>query len=170
VQDLRIADLMDRLAQIPERRATFREEKMLAALDRPLHSEGRLHFRRPGHLEKTTTAPIAEALVVDGETLTITMPDQPPQIIALDDHPDLQALVDAVRAPLAGDLTMLRRHYGVWAEGGMAAWRISLRPTDPNVLRLLQTVEVDGSDTTVRSVRIVQANGDEQRMTIETAP
>jgi outer membrane lipoprotein-sorting protein len=169
-QDLPVHDLMNRLARIPELRATFHEEKRLAALDRPLESEGRLLYLRPGHLEKITTAPRPERLVVDGETLTVSLGDEPPQVVSLEERPDLQALVDAVRGPLSGNLAILRRHYGVRAEGRREAWRLTLQPTDPNVLRLLQSVTIEGAETAIRSIHILQANGDEQRMTIENTP
>lgn len=47
---LDLAELMARLAEVPERRASFREERRFAALNQPLESTGRLLYRRPGHL------------------------------------------------------------------------------------------------------------------------
>jgi outer membrane lipoprotein-sorting protein len=161
---------MTRLASFPERHATFREEKYLAALDHPLRSEGRLYFRRPGHLEKTTTAPRPESLVVDGETLTVTRPGTAPVALQLPDQPELEALVDAVRAPLAGDLALMRRHFVVSAEGSLQVWRITLRPGDPGRRHLVQRILVDGNGDDIITIRVEQANGDTQIMQVTEAP
>ncbi len=162
-------ELMGRLARIGERHATFREERRFAALTRPLTSKGWLVYRRPSYLEKTTTAPQPEHLVVDGERLTVTEGNAAPRMLSLDSQPEVQALVDAVRGPLSGDLAALERSYRVQADGRPAAWRLTLTPTDPRVQAMLRTAEIEGADIDVRLVRIIEANGDEQRMDIESA-
>lgn len=160
---------MRRLAGYQERRATFQEVKYFAALDRPLRSEGRLYFRRPGHLEKITTAPRPESLVVDGETLTLTEPGAAPVVLRLADRPELEALVDAVRAPLAGDLALMRRYYAVSAEGSLQAWRITLQPDDPGRRHLVRRILIDGNGGDIAMIRVEQANGDTDIMQVTEA-
>lgn len=161
---------MARLAAVPERRARFQEEKRLAALDQPLRSTGRLLYRRPGRLEKITEWPEPERLVVDGGQLVLTQGQEPPRVVDLAGQPELRALVDAVRGPLAGDLAALRRSFTVTASGTPAAWRLVLVPTDPAASRLLARVEVDGGGDAPREVAIRQADGDEDRLLIEPLP
>ena len=72
-----LPEVMARLAQAPERRATFEEEKRLAVLDRPLRSTGTLLYRRPRHLERHTIYPAPESLVVDGDRLVLTVGQEP---------------------------------------------------------------------------------------------
>lgn len=160
---------MSRLAAVPARRATFTEEKSIAALTEPVRSEGWLAYRRPDHLEKTTTGPNRESLMVDGDRLSIITDDQQPRIIELDSEPSLRALVDAVRGTFSGDLAALRRSYDVAMQGTSAAWRLTLTPREQSLQRLLRRVTVDGTRTELRAVRIVQANGDESLMTIRPA-
>lgn len=161
--------LMGRLATVPASRASFTEEKTIAALTEPVRSEGWLVYRRPDHLEKTTTGPNRESLMVDGDRLSIIADDQPPRIIELDSEPSLRGLVDAVRGTLSGDLATLRRFYDVAMQGTPAAWRLTLTPRDQALKELLRQVTVDGTGTELRSVRIVQANGDQSLMTIRPA-
>jgi Outer membrane lipoprotein carrier protein LolA-like len=163
-----LGELMGRLARIGERHATFREERRFAALTRPLMSQGWLVYRRPSYLEKTTAAPQPEHLVVDGDRLTVTEGDAAPRRLSLDSQPEVEALVDAIRGPLSGDLAALERSYRVQADGRLAAWRLTLTPTDPRVQAMLRAAEIEGADTDVRQVRIIQANGDEQRMDIQS--
>ena len=80
---------------------------------------------------------------------------------------ELGALVDAVRGTLAGDLTALRRNYTVTMQGDLAGWRLTLTPANQRVARFLRDVDIEGAGTEPRSVRIVQANGDQSLMTIQ---
>ena len=161
---------MARLAQAPERRATFEEEKRLAALDQPLRSTGTLLYRRPRHLEKRTTYPVPESLVVDGDRLVLTAGQEPPRVVDLGGQPEIRALVDTVRGVLAGDLDTLRRLYDIRAEGTPSAWRLALTPTDPRAARFLRVVRVAGASDQVRGIEVVEAGGDTQLLRITPAP
>ncbi len=167
---LDIPALMARLATVPERRATFREEKRIAALTDPLLSTGTLLYRRPGRLEKLTTWPEQESLVVDGDRVVLTAGNDAPRVLPLNADPGLRALVDAFRAPLAGDLAALTRSFRVQGGGSPAAWQLDLTPISPAVARFLRGVRVAGAGTELHTIAVTQANGDEQDLTIETRP
>ncbi len=158
------------LAAVPERRATFQETRRFAALDQPLLSTGHLLYRRPGYLEKTTDWPQSERLVVDGGRLVLTAGNEPPRVLDLGNQPELRTLIDAIRGPLAGDLTALRRAFTVTASGTASAWTLELVPVEPRAARLLRQAQVSGSAFEVGAVLLVQANGDEQQMTIRPLP
>jgi outer membrane lipoprotein-sorting protein len=164
-----LADLMTQLAAIPERHVTFREEKHFAALDTPLISQGQLIYRRPAHLEKITTAPDPETLVVDGDRLTFTANNAAPQSFRFSRHPEVGTLVDAVRGTLAGDLSVLESHYHISAAGSLAAWHLVLQPADPDVRHLVRDIAIDGTGTDIRDFLTTQTNGDEQIVTIATS-
>ena len=168
--DLDLAALMARLAAVPERQATFRETRRFAALDQPLESTGRLTYRRPSYVEKETSWPDQERLVMDGDRLVLTTGNEPPRVVDLASQPELRTLVEAIRGPLAGDLPALRRVFAVRAEGTAEAWRLDLTPLNPRAGRLLRRVAIAGGGAEVREVLLVQANGDEQRMTITAKP
>ncbi len=162
---------MRRLAAVPERQAIFEEDKTIAALAAPVHANGRLAFRRPAYLEKITYPPAAETIVVDGSRLALTMGDEPPRTVDLDAHPEVGALVEAIRGTLAGDLPALRRNYSVGMDGSASgAWRLTLQPAGARVARLVRQVEIDGQGTDVRRVDIREANGDRSVMTITSVP
>ncbi len=168
--ELDVAELMARLAAVPERRATFHETRRFSALDRPLESTGRLLYRRPGHVEKLTTWPEPESLVIDGDRLVLTSGNEPPRVVDLSGQPELRTLVEAIRGPLSGDLAALQRAFTVRAEGTPGAWRLDLSPLDPRAARFLRRVGIAGAGADVQEVLLVQANGDEQRTQITAAP
>lgn len=164
-----LAALMARLAAVPERRATFREQRRLAALTEPLISQGHLLYRRPGYLEKVTDWPVPERLVVDGDRLVLTEGTEPPKVVPLGSQPELRALVEGMRGPLAGDLAALQRSFEVAGTGDLARWTLTLTPRDPRATRFLRTIVLSGDGAEIRSIRLTQANGDEQWMQIGPA-
>ena len=166
---IRLPELMALMASVPERRATFTEEKRFAALDAPLRSSGRLLYRRPGHLEKITDTPQAERMLVDGDQVSLTVGGGTQRSADLDARPELRALVDAMRAPLDGDAKGLERVFKVSVAGTKGAWRIDLSPTEPRVAGLLKEVRISGVGTDMREVLLIQANGDTAYMSIEPA-
>ncbi len=159
---LDLAALMARLASIPERRATFREERVLAALTTPLVSTGRLLYRRPDYLEKDTLWPLPERFVIDGSRLIIADPssNDPPHVVPLDAQPGLRTLIDATRAPLAGDLDTLRRAFTLTTSGTLAAWTLDLVPTAQAAAKFLTAIHLTGQDTWIATIRTTQPNGD----------
>lgn len=165
-----ITALMADLAAVPTRYARFHETKTLRALAQPVETSGTLVWRRPDHLEKRTLPPHPERLVLDGETLRLAIGDQPVREITLSAAPPIAALVEAIRAALAGDLDSLQRHYSVGLEGDRAAWRLTLVPTDPEAARFLRVAYIEGSGPDPRVIGFRQTNGDSSVMEIAPAP
>ena len=160
---------MARLASVPERRARFREQRRFRALTETLLSSGRLLYRRPDYLEKITEWPVPERMVIDGDRLIITPTgNDPPQVVELASQPELRTMMEGIRGPLAGDLDALQRNFQVQAGGSLEEWTLELTPRD-KAARLVRTVRLAGSDSWIRDIRLVQANGDEQWMQIERA-
>ncbi len=151
--------LMARLAAVPSRRALFTETKTLAALRLPLHSSGRLAYRRPDRLDKITTWPQPEVLTVRAGRLRLTT-DGATRRIDLAAQPVIAALVEAVLGTLAGDLAGLRRDYHVRASGDLAAWRLVLTPRGAALAGLLRQVAITGRAGWLLRLRTVQTNGD----------
>lgn len=155
---------MARMASVPERHESFREERWLAALSFPLIVMGTLRYRRPARLERLTETPQPESLVVDGDSVRLTVGNEPTQFLDLGRVPELRALVDSVRAPLAGDLAALRRSFAVRATGTPAAWQLDLRPLESRVARFMREVRLAGIGTDVRETLLVLGQGDTHRM------
>ena len=160
---------MARLAAAPARRASFVEEKTLAALTTPLRSEGHLSFRKPDHLEKITNAPQFESLVVDGNRLIVDTGGEAPRVVELGGQPAIRALIDTIRGALSGDLAALRRSYDVTGTGTPADWHITLLPHDPALVALVKQVQLAGGGD-LRRIATIAPNGDTDTLTITPQP
>ena len=159
---------MAKLAAVPQRRAPFREQRRFAALSQPLLSSGTLFYRRPTYLEKETTWPETERLVVDGNRFVLTEGNEAPRVVDLDAQPELRTMIEGMRGPLAGDLAALQRGFTIQAGGTLTSWNLELTPRDPAAQRLLQLVRLAGQDDMVHDLWLEQANGDQQWMQIGT--
>jgi outer membrane lipoprotein-sorting protein len=170
-QDTALDALMRRFAAIPRSRASFTEEKALPELDLPLPSEGMLTWQAPDRLEKHTTTPIEEVLRVEGSHLAYERPDRGiRRDFSLDEHPEMRALVEAIRGTLAGDLGVLRRNYEISFDGTAdGAWRLALTPQSFRVRAAVQRIYLSGRGPQVLMVA-TEGNGGVTRMRITPLP
>ena len=99
-----------------------------------MESRGELTFTPPGRLEKRTTSPGAERVLVDGDRITLERGSKR-YTMGLHDQPGVAVLVESIRATLAGDLDGLTRTYSAAVSGDAARWKLTLRPLEAVVLR-----------------------------------
>jgi outer membrane lipoprotein-sorting protein len=166
------ADDLDRLMGLLAQRAhghvSFEEEDRVALLNRPLHSSGELLYDRPDRLEKRTLAPKPASLVVQGDMLTLVTGHRR-RVLALRDYPQLAPFVESLVATLAGDRRALERIFKVAFAGTLENWSLQLTPLSPNLEALVEEVRIDGTRAELRSLTILEADGDSSVMTIGPA-
>jgi outer membrane lipoprotein-sorting protein len=162
-----VEQLMQRLAQAKSARATFVERKHLRILNTPLESSGTLVYTAPGYLEKHTLKPKPESLVLEKDTLTFEDKTRNRRrTLRLQEYPVIWAFVESIRSTLAGDLQSLNRFYRVGLEGSELDWRLVLDPREPDIQRMVNQIRISGGRTSIRSIEIVEAEGDRSVMTI----
>jgi len=76
-------------------------------------------------------------------------------------------MIESIRATLAGDRQALERVYHLVLDGGYERWTLVLTPLDPKVGAVISRIRMEGVKDVVRSVEILQADGDSSLMTIE---
>lgn len=165
---LGIGQLMAALAGNRHGAASFTEKKYLAILDQPVESSGELLFIPPARLEKRTLKPKAETLVLDGDVLTIERRRQK-HVLQLKDYPEVAGMIESIRATLAGDRKALERVYHLDLQGSSERWTLVLIPLDAKVGKVVARIRMDGAQAEVRTVDILQADGDRSLMSIQKA-
>jgi len=160
-----VQELFQSLAGDKPRRASFQEKKTIALLDKPVESSGELVFTPPARLEKRTSKPRTESIVVEGDIATIERGGKR-QTLRLSQYPGVAVLIDSIRSTLAGDLKTLTKTYSAAVAGDAALWRLTLRPIDPSLGTFVEHIEIAGSKGQVRTVEIFQADGDRSVMTL----
>lgn len=169
-QEGELALAMRALASVRERRDRFTESRAIPELDVPLANEGTLAWTAPDRLEKHTTWPIDERLTVAGGRLLYERRDRDiRREFSLADQPEMQALVEAIRGTLAGDLPALRRHYEVAFQGSHGgAWQLVLEPRAQRVRIAVRRIVITGEGARLTGVD-TEASGGTDRMRISPA-
>jgi hypothetical protein len=161
-----VAALMRMLAERGPERARFTETKFLAILDKPIVASGELRYAPPDRLEKRTEKPRPESMVLAGDLATVER-DGRTQTIRLSEYPEVAALVGSLRGTLAGDKGALERIYKLELYGTPERWTLVMLPADLKLATLVQRIDVAGVRNDVRSIEILQADGDRSLMKVE---
>ena len=164
--DWALPDLMHLLAQQKSGKASFVEKKYIGILDKPVESSGELSFDAPDRLEKRTLKPRPENLALDGDTLSITLANKHPLTLRLQEHPEVAALIESIRATLGGDQAALEKNYRVDFAGLPAKWQLTLTPLQQSVAKVVRQIHIGGADANIRTITFDQADGDRYEMTI----
>lgn len=158
--------MMGELAKTRYSHARFTEKKSIAILDQPVESSGELFYSAPDRLEKRTLKPRYETMLIEGGVLTIERRRKRYRL-QLQDYPELAAFIDSIRGTLAGDRRALERNYRLSLDGSAAQWSLQLLPLQPKMLAVVQQIRVKGVRDQVRSIDILQTDGDSALMLIE---
>ncbi len=164
--DWALPDLMHLLAQTKSGKATFVEKKYIGILDKPLESSGELSFEAPDRLEKRTLKPRPEAMLLEGDKLTLTLYDKRPLNLRLQDHPEVAALVESIRGTLSGDQAALEKNYAINFTGVQGKWQMTLTPVQKAVAKVVRQVQIGGADANIKTITFEQVDGDRFEMMI----
>ncbi|MCB1888557.1 MAG: outer membrane lipoprotein carrier protein LolA [Rhodocyclaceae bacterium] len=160
--------LMQHLADRSGGAVDFVERKYLAILDQPVVSSGRMRFTPPGRLERQTVSPKPETMVLDGDNLSIRR-DGRELDLRLRDYPEAAAFIDSIRGTLAGDRATLERRFHLSLAGDREAWSLDLLPNDGHLAELVLRIHIEGEGGHIRSIEILQGDGDRSVMTLRPA-
>ena len=162
-----LQQIMLALQSVKQSQARFVERKYLRMLNQPLESSGTLIYVAPDHLEKNTERPKPERLVVDRNSLVIAGGNGGQnRSLSLSDNPAIGAIVESVRATLAGDGESLSRFYAVRLKGGLPAWTLVLEPRDPKAQAMVSSIRISGRNSRIETIETFEAGGDRSVMTV----
>lgn len=160
-------ELMTMLAGVTSSRARFVETRQSTMLKKPLVLSGRLIYRRPDRLEKHVQTPYQETIVIEGSrVLVMRQGSDSSRVVALPASGPAQALIESLRATLAGDLAALERHFTVGVAGTRGDWTLKLVPRDAALGAIVLSVGFAGSERRVQRIEVVEAGGDRTVTTI----
>ncbi len=158
--------LMTGLSGVRVAEAAFEESRQVALLHQTLRFSGRLSYRAPDRLEKLTTEPEPARVALNGDMLTLAQQGAPTRTIALEEMPQVGALVGAIRWTLSGDLAALSAAFVLTLDGDSGGWRLRLVPREESVRALVRQVVISGVGVSLREVSTEEADGDRDDMTI----
>lgn len=163
-----LSTLLQGFADMPGLEASFVEEKHLALLVSPLKSEGTLQFTAPGFLRRTVNSPRMSSVVVTPTTAQI-LSNGKLQTIKLLERKDIGALVQSLTWILAGNQQAIEQDFTVVLAQQSSGWRLTMTPKRKPLTELISRIVLDGSGPAVRTVKVLETNGDYSVTTILAA-
>jgi hypothetical protein len=160
-----LEEVMHSLAQRRHGEVSFVEQQFLSLLKRPVDSSGELIYDAPDRLEKRTTLPHPETLVVDGETVTVQR-GRRSHTLDLKAYPQILPFIESIRATLKGDRAALERIFRLEFTGNAMRWALDLTPLDAQLAKSVAEIRIDGSRDELQRVEIRQPDGDRSLMTL----
>lgn len=162
-----LSALMREMAQVQSANTRFVETRHLAMLTRPLELKGSLSYERPNRLSKHVESPFDETLTVDGDALSLVNRTKGEQrFLSLKEQPALRALVESIRATLAGDGAQLEKHYRIRFSGSRDAWRLQLVPRATQLRGYIESITLSGAGARIQRIEALEGAGDRSVMTI----
>lgn len=165
--DLDLAALMAMLAAVPAARDSFTESKHSALLSTPLALKGRLVYARPDRLEKHVLSPYDEITIITAGAVSIenrTLGQK--RRFSLSSSSAVTALIEGMRATLAGDVPALERHYRIRLEGPQDSWLLTLTPRDEKLAGLVANIRIAGARARLKRIEVEETSGDQSVMLI----
>ena len=160
-----LTELMGLIARQKQGDATFVEQRYVRGVDGPLAASGTLSFTAPDTLVRRTLSPRPETMAVEGNTLTLTRSGRT-RTMTLDSVPELLGLVEAMRATLAGNSTVLQKYFSSKVTGSPAEWALDLMPVDGRLSSQVASLRMVGRNGEVLGVEMEFRSGDRSIMTI----
>ena len=165
--DERLRRVLAAVAAQPLAAAPFIERRLSALAATPLESRGTLSFNPAGLIEKQTTSPLRERVIISPETVTIDAGDgKPLTVIRLDAQGALTGYGLGLRALLSGNEKLLRQVFDTRMSGTFENWKVQLLPRDPALKRGIRHIMVSGSGARLRLIETSETGGDIIEMTI----
>jgi hypothetical protein len=154
------AALVARLQRPAPADTAYAEVRFLSVLKQPLVLHGRLHYGGAGELGKDVEQPYRETTSIHAGSVDVQRAGRPPQHFALERAPELQALLAAFGALLAGDAATLAQYYAIDARQDGEGFTLTLTPRSADLARHLREIVVDGHGGEPACFSMHQADGD----------
>jgi hypothetical protein len=152
------AALISRLAKPAPAIVDFTEVRFSPLLTQPVIVSGTLGYEGPDTLDRRVTSPYREDTEIRGNAVKVRREGEPERSFGLKRAPELQGLLSAFTALLAGDSAAVERGFAISAQGSEAAWHVTLIPRDARLSKRVQQIRIDGRSDQPRCFWILNDN------------
>lgn len=159
--DAGLAQVQQRVAQVPVLRGRFQQEKQVSGFRNPLRSQGSFLLAREQGVVWTTLKPFPSELVLTRDRIVSRQRDGGTRIeVDGRQQPALRSVNAMMFALMSGDVKALTGTFEVKVESPAGKpWRMSLTPKSRALAQAFTSVQLTG-DRYVREVEIREAGGD----------
>lgn len=166
VESLTLDELLRHMATTRGVVAEFREVKVLALLDAPLETKGKLYFVPPDKLARVTTSPAATRLVLDGSRMRFE-DETGTNDVDLAENPVARQFAENLIVLWRGDRTALEAIYRLDFHADGPRWTLGLAPKGAPLDRFIASLRLSGDGQTMREMELVESDGDRTQTVFE---
>ena len=134
-------------------------------LKEPMVLTGQLEYLRAGVLRKIVETPFEEAFLIESDHVVIERKGETRRL-TLRKSKSLIAILGAIEAILSGEADKLESVFNYTLSGSSDAWSVHLTPISRRMGKQLTSLQVNGDDQAVTSIRIDLKNGEWHLMDI----
>jgi Outer membrane lipoprotein carrier protein LolA-like len=156
---LTLDELLRHMATTRGVMAEFREVKVMALLDAPLETKGKLYFVPPDKLARVTSAPAATRLVLDGKRMRFE-DETGASDVDLAENPVARQFAENLIVLWRGDRAALEAIYQLDFHADGATWTLGLRPSGAPLDRFITSLRLSGDGQTMREMELIETDGD----------
>lgn len=159
-EDTLLTQIATQTAQHQVVQASFTQNKQMAALKRPLITEGRLVYSRDHGVLWQIEKPYRITYLLGEEQIIEIAADGSRKQRGVKDIPGLSQVGRIFRAMLGADTSTLQAQFNIQADGNPAEWHIHLQPKQAQVRQFLTALQLTGGQF-VQTIQIDEASGDQ---------
>jgi hypothetical protein len=160
-----LASILASAAVLPPSEIGFREERHNPMFKEPMVLAGRLEYLDAGVMRKVVEMPFEEDILVEDNRVVVTR-DGKTRKLSLNRSRALKTILGAIEAVLAGDQARLEESFRCDASGSAESWLLQMTPLANAVAKRLTSIEVEGNQQAVTSIRISLPNDEWHLMQI----
>ena len=143
-QNLDVQATIAALGQPEQTSIDFTEIRFSALLTEPLVVSGVLSYVGPQALDRQVLAPYRETTQIRSDTVSVSREGEAERSFALRRVPELQDLLHAFSALLAGDYAAIERDFTILGTGTAQLWQLELAPRAARSREPMLRLVIDG--------------------------
>lgn len=151
--------ILAKAAVTPPSRVGFREERHNPMLKEPLVLTGHLEYLSDGVLRKTIATPFEESFLIDSDRIIIERAGDV-RTLPLKKSRSLRTILATIEAILSGQSDKIESAFSHEIGGTARAWSVMLAPVSRSMRRQLVSLQVNGDDQSVTSIRVDLKGGE----------
>lgn len=156
---LELQAVLEQTTVTPPDRVGFREQRHNPMLKEPLVLTGTLEYLRAGVLRKTIETPFEESFLIESDHVVIER-DGDIRRLPLRKSRSLRTILGTIEAILSGRADKIESEFTHQIGGTPSAWSVVLTPVSRGMRKQLVSLQVNGNDHSVTSIRVDLKGGE----------
>ncbi|ANJ92732.1 LolA family protein [Serratia plymuthica] len=178
-QAVTLTELQQRFGQQPVLRAEFEQQRSISGMAKPLKSSGELLISQQKGLWWSQQKPFPLTLLLDDKRMVQTLAGQPPQVVTVDNNPQMFQFNHLLTALFHADSQALEQNFALqFSDLGRNKWRLILTPKTTPLDRLfkritlngeqfLETIDIDDMQSDATHIRFFNQRTAPQELTVD---